>query len=107
MVFRRELHQFCNLLFEAVSDNKKTTVVYVVEFMELQCDTHHKPVNICSMKLHYNCLANSEVFQERHQFWLYCLPSWEGHHKVVIWIEDVLYTIYQHSMVKMTVIHLD
>jgi hypothetical protein len=26
---------------------------------------------------------------------------------VVIWIEDVLYTIYQHSMVKMTVIHLD
>jgi hypothetical protein len=31
------------------------------------------PFNICSRKLHYDFLANSEEFQEEHQFWLYYL----------------------------------
>jgi hypothetical protein len=41
MVFSRELHQFCDFLFEAVSDNEKTMVGYVMDLVRLQHDTHH------------------------------------------------------------------
>jgi hypothetical protein len=61
-------------------------------------------------------LAKKSEFQERDQVWLHrktwpmgespkLQPLWEGPHKVVTWINVVLYRIQCHPRMKMTVVH--
>jgi hypothetical protein len=86
-------------------------------------DNHHyarRHLRVASdrMKVRYDRLSNSAVFQEGDRVWLYrptrtrgrspkLQSAWEGPYKVITRIIDVVYRIQRHPRSRMMVVHLD
>jgi hypothetical protein len=122
MVFRRELHLPCDLLFRAPPDKEHSTTGHVADRMDWLHDINHyacQHLKVASewIKVHYDRLANSMGFQEGDQR-LSCptktrgkslklQPSWVGPFSFITQINDMVYRIQRHPRVKMVVVRLD
>jgi hypothetical protein len=75
MVFGRELHLPCDLLFRVPPDKEQSTTDNVVDLEDRLHDIHHyarQHLKVASdrMKARYDRLGNSEGFQEGDKLWL-------------------------------------
>jgi hypothetical protein len=123
MVFGRELHLPCDLMFGAPPDREQSATSYAADLFEQLHDIHHfthQHLKVASdrMKVRYDQLTNSAGFQEGDRVWLYCptrkrwksprqQACWEGPYIIITWINYVIYRIQRHPRANMMVVHLD
>jgi hypothetical protein len=123
MVFGRELHLPCDLMFGVPPDREQSVTSYAADLVERLHDIHHftrQHLKVASDRMKEPCdqLANSAGFQEGNRVWLYCPTRkrgkspklqvcWEGPYIITTRINDVIYRIQWRPRAKMMVVHLD
>jgi hypothetical protein len=123
MVFGREIHVPCDLIFRAPPDREQSATSYAADLVERLHYIHHfarQHLKVASdrMNVRYDQLANSAGFQEGDRVWLYrptrkrgkspkLQACWEGPYIIITHINDIIYRIQQRPRAKMMVVHLD
>jgi hypothetical protein len=121
MVFGKELHLPCDLMFGAPPDKEQSVTGYTADLVKRLHDMHfarqHLKVVSDRMKARYDQLANSAGFQAGDRVWLYrptqkkgkspkLQACWEGPYNITR-INDVVYRIQRHPRAKIMFVHLD
>lgn len=123
VVFGRELRLPCELLCAASPDEEQSTTDNLLGLLHRRHSIHHcarQHLNVTSdrIKVRYDRLANSSVFTEGDQVWLYrptrtsgkspeLQPSWKVPKNVITWINDVVDRIRLLPRAKMMAVHLE
>jgi hypothetical protein len=120
MVFRRELHLSCNLLFGAPQDKEQPMTNYVTDLVEQMHGIHNYACQHLKVardsKACCDHVASTAGFHKGDHVWLCYLtqtrkkspklqPYWEGPYKVVTQINDIVYQ--HHPRAKMMAVHLE
>ena len=122
MVFGRELHLPCRLMFGAPPDKEQLVTDYTAVLVERLHSIHqfarqHPKVASDRMKARYDQLDNSAGFQECDRVWLYRptqkkskspkLQTCCERPYIITRINDVTYLIQRHPRAKIMVVRLD
>jgi hypothetical protein len=123
LVLGRELWLLCDLLFGAPQDKERPTTDHAADLVDHLHDIHnyarqHLKLASHRMKTRYYKLANCGGYHKGDGVWLHrptrtkgispkFQSSWEGPHKVVTRINNVVYRIQRNPRSRMMVVQLD